>query len=196
MKRNVKGQISKDKLGEIYDLLCQGKKQKDIANLYGVTLSAISYVKRHVLPKIFPGDKDRLTAYGMSGSRENITDNWSHYIKEWHQKKLLNDPEYKVMRNLRRRIHTVITREYKKRNRSKDLVGCSKEDLVIHLEKQFKDGMSWDNYGRKGWHIDHIRPVCSFNLTKVEEQKVCFHYTNLQPLWAEENQKKGGRESI
>ena len=51
--------------------------------------------------------------------------------------------------------------------------------------------MTWDNYG--DWHVDHIRPCCSFDLTKIEEQNICFHYTNLQPLWAEENFKKNGR---
>jgi desulfoferrodoxin (superoxide reductase-like protein) len=55
------------------------------------------------------------------------------------------------------------------------------------LEKQFKLGMNWDNYGRSGWHIDHIKPCASFDLTKKEEQLKCFHYTNLQPLWAREN---------
>ena len=71
-----------------------------------------------------------------------------------------------------------------------ELTGCSKEDLIKHLESQFTDGMTWENYGE--WHIDHIRPCCSFNLEDPEEQKTCFHWTNLQPLWAIDNMKKGG----
>ena len=51
--------------------------------------------------------------------------------------------------------------------------------------------MSWDNHGE--WHIDHIKPISLFDLTKIEEQQICFHYTNLQPLWAKENISKGGR---
>jgi hypothetical protein len=69
------------------------------------------------------------------------------------------------------------------------LVGCSIEQLKKHLETQFKPKMTWHNYGK--WHIDHIRPCACFNLSKLEEQKKCFHYTNLQPLWAEENLRKG-----
>ena len=61
----------------------------------------------------------------------------------------------------------------------------------MHLEAQFKPGMTWDNYGLKGWHVDHIRPCASFDLRDPEQQRRCFHYTNLQPLWAEENLKKG-----
>jgi len=70
------------------------------------------------------------------------------------------------------------------------LVGCSIDQLKQHIEKQFKKGMSWDNWGIYGWHIDHIKPCASFDLTKESEQKKCFHYTNLQPLWAKENLKK------
>ena len=64
------------------------------------------------------------------------------------------------------------------------------KELKEHLEKQFKEGMSWENYGFYGWHIDHILPLSSFDLTKAEEQKKAFHYTNLQPLSAKENLQK------
>jgi hypothetical protein len=71
-----------------------------------------------------------------------------------------------------------------------ELLGCSIEEFKIYLEKQFTKGMNWGNYGKKGWHIDHILPCASFDLTDPEQQKKCFHYTNLQPLWAEDNYKK------
>ena len=58
------------------------------------------------------------------------------------------------------------------------------------MTKHKTEGMSWENHG--DWHVDHIRPCCSYDLTIEEEQKKCFHYTNLQPLWAEENLSKGG----
>ena len=74
---------------------------------------------------------------------------------------------------------------------SLSLIGCTIEELKAHLEKQFKPGMSWVNHSVKGWHIDHIRPCASFDLTDPEQQKQCFHYTNLQPLWAGENYSKG-----
>ena len=71
------------------------------------------------------------------------------------------------------------------------LLGCSVSYCRKYLEKQFKNGMSWDNYGE--WHIDHIMPASSFDLNSSFEQKKCFHYTNLQPLWALENMQKGNK---
>lgn len=72
-------------------------------------------------------------------------------------------------------------------------MGCSTETLKLHLEKQFKPGMTWGNHGVKGWHIDHIKPCASFDLTKPDDQLKCFHYTNLQPLWWHENLSKGDK---
>ena len=62
------------------------------------------------------------------------------------------------------------------------------EELKIHIEGKFVEGMTWENHG--SWHLDHVRPCCSFDLKNEEEQKKCFHYTNLQPLWAVENLSK------
>ncbi len=68
------------------------------------------------------------------------------------------------------------------------LLGCSIEEFKGHLKRQFQEGMSFNNYGE--WHIDHIVPCAKFNLTDPEQQKICFHYTNLQPLWATDNFSK------
>jgi len=67
-------------------------------------------------------------------------------------------------------------------------IGCSVNELKKWLELKFQEGMTWDNYGK--WHIDHIKPCCKFNLADIDDQKKCFHYTNLQPLWAKDNRKK------
>jgi len=74
---------------------------------------------------------------------------------------------------------------------TKELLGCDLPTFIKHLENQFAEGMTWKNYGLYGWHIDHIRPCASFDLTKPEDQVKCFHYTNLQPLWAKDNLIKG-----
>jgi len=74
------------------------------------------------------------------------------------------------------------------------LLGCSVDYLMYHLQEQFKKGMSWDNYGFYGWHIDHIIACYEFDLSKKREQKKCFHYTNLQPLWAKEHRIKTNKE--
>ncbi len=72
-----------------------------------------------------------------------------------------------------------------------DLIGCSIEHLKNHLEVQFDDGMSWANYGL--WHVDHILPCALFDLSKEEEQKLCFCFENLQPLWKFDNWSKGAK---
>ena len=78
-----------------------------------------------------------------------------------------------------------------------NLLGYTSTDLKNHLDSLLKDGMSWDNYGRFGWHIDHIKPIASFKLTKkngepnLEQIKLCWSLNNLQPLWANENESKG-----
>jgi hypothetical protein len=73
-----------------------------------------------------------------------------------------------------------------------EMIGCSTEELRQHLEMKWSDGMTWENYGGKyGWQIDHIVPCASFDLTKENEQKSCFNFSNLQPLWAKDNRAKG-----
>lgn len=70
-----------------------------------------------------------------------------------------------------------------------ELVGCTPEELKLHIETQFKEGMSWENYRHDTWHIDHIIPLAC-DKTKEEIYELC-KYTNLQPLWKDENYKKG-----
>jgi hypothetical protein len=72
-------------------------------------------------------------------------------------------------------------------------LGCPIAYLKTYLESLFKPGMSWDNYGHKSWHVDHIIPLCSFDLSDPEQLKKACHYTNLQPLWATENISKSGK---
>lgn len=75
----------------------------------------------------------------------------------------------------------------------REMLGCDDVFLRQHLESLFKDGMSWENYGINGWHVDHIIPLCSFDLEDPNQQLVCTHWSNLQPLWWWENLSKGGR---
>ena len=71
-----------------------------------------------------------------------------------------------------------------------DLIGCTVEELKQYLEDKFKEGMTWKNHSKHGWHIDHIKPCASFDLIEEEQQRKCFHYTDLQPLWCYENWAK------
>lgn len=107
----------------------------------------------------------------------------AQYLREKKKK----NPYIKIVINLRTRLSQIINKEYKTLH-TIDLLGCTVEEFRHHLESQFESGMSWNNYGK--WHIDHIIPCNYFNLTKEENQYICFNYRNLQPLWAEENCKK------
>jgi hypothetical protein len=106
------------------------------------------------------------------------------YFKKWINNKLKTDPHFKLKQQLSHRIYLALKNKVKSK-RTKDLLGCTIEELWIHLEKSFKPGMTKENYGK--WHVDHVKPCASFDLTKPEEQAKCFHYTNLQALWAKEN---------
>jgi hypothetical protein len=106
---------------------------------------------------------------------------------ENNKKRMKSDPIYRATKYIRSRISGLL-RGNKSASGLK-LLDCSLENYKIYLEKQFRDGMSWENYGTV-WHIDHIKPCSMFDLSLAEEQKKCFHYTNTQPLLATENLKK------
>jgi hypothetical protein len=111
---------------------------------------------------------------------------------KYQRDKINNDIQYKLSANVRNRIITFLKKEdITKTNKTFDIVGCTPQFLKEHLESQFKDGMSWDNYGFYGWHIDHIIPLSSAK-TEEELYGLC-HYTNLQPLWAKDNLSKGSK---
>tara|TARA_Y100000310_G_scaffold110647_1_gene109072 strand:+ start:183 stop:842 length:660 start_codon:yes stop_codon:yes gene_type:complete len=102
------------------------------------------------------------------------------------------DPYFKLMDNLRSRIYCVLKGKIKKSTRTLNLLGVENiSEVKLHLESQFKNGMTWSNHGE--WHIDHIKPCASFNLICPVQQLACFHYKNLQPLWALENMRKSSK---
>jgi len=104
------------------------------------------------------------------------------------------DINYKLAHNLRTYLNIILKSQgCNKRNKAKDLLGCSIQELKLHIEAQFKYGMAWDNHGIYTWHIDHIKPIASFDLSDPKQLKECFHYKNLQPLWAKDNLKKGSK---
>lgn len=98
-----------------------------------------------------------------------------------------NSLKFKIRNNLRRRVAHALKGESKSAH-TMELIGCSIEFLKEYIANKFTEGMSWDNYGE--WHLDHIRPCSSFDLSDPIQQKECFCYKNLQPLWAIDNLKK------
>ena len=100
--------------------------------------------------------------------------------------------EQKFCLRVRNRINIGL-KVFKKAGKNRELLGCSYAELRDHLESQFTEGMTWDNMGRGGWHIDHVIPCAFFDLTKPSHQKVCFNWQNLQPLWEKDNCAKGDK---
>lgn len=113
-------------------------------------------------------------------------------LKSIKQKRLKNDLNFRISTVLRSRVWAYIKNNKKTGSVIRDL-GCSIDELKIHLENQFRDGMNWDNWGLHGWHIDHIKPLSKFDLQNRDEFLKACHYTNMQPLWWDENIKKGNR---
>lgn len=131
--------------------------------------------------------KEENTEY-FKGYRKKNRAKVNKYAKEWMFNRRKNDVNSKVKDYLRIRIRAALKGEIKY-GKLYDLLGCTLEELKKHLESKFTEGMNWNNYGE--WHIDHIIPCKIFDLSKEEAQKICFHYTNLQPLWGIDNIKKG-----
>lgn len=100
------------------------------------------------------------------------------------------DVQHRLASNMRCRLGAAIKNQKKTGSAVRDL-GCTISELKRHLEAQFTEGMSWENWAHDGWHIDHIKPLASFDLTDRKQLLEACHYTNLQPLWAKENLSKG-----
>lgn len=109
-----------------------------------------------------------------------------------HQRKQAKDPGYRLARSIKSQVYQALTTQ-KRGRRWVELVGYDVEALRSHLERQFLRGMSWDNYGE--WHVDHIRPASSFEFSTPEDKafRECWALTNLRPMWATDNIKKGAR---
>jgi hypothetical protein len=101
------------------------------------------------------------------------------------------DVNTRLIGNIRHRLYSALKNNSKKSS-SLVYLGCSIQEFRQHLESQFKEGMSWDNYGNKEgcWSIDHIQPCSSFDHSDEEQIKKCWHYSNMQPMWHVENLKK------
>ncbi len=116
----------------------------------------------------------------------------SEYSTQYEKIRKETDPKFKILRNSRTRLYNFLFKNHlTKPKKTIQLLGCEMDVLKNHLESLFTENMSWNNYGKTGWHIDHIIPLSSAN-SEEEIIKLC-HYTNLQPLWSEDNLKKSNR---
>ena len=152
------------------------------------------YNKEHYLK-----NKEYYKEYDLK-NREKIKEQKKEYnlknrekINRYKRKRSKIDPNFKLAQGLRTRMRAALKGKVKSK-RTMELLGCTIDEAWNHLERKFTEGMTRENHGK--WHVDHIMPCTSFDLTKPEQQEKCFHYTNLQPLWALDNIKKGNRVPI
>lgn len=113
-------------------------------------------------------------------------------IAEYQRIKCQTDIQFKLKARLRTRLGNAINGNQKKGSAVNDL-GCTIGFLKSRIESLWKDGMSWENWSPKGWHIDHIKPLANFDLTDYGQLKSACHYSNLQPLWWYENFEKSDK---
>lgn len=145
---------------------------------------------------------EKTTAYRASYQQENAGErrqanrDWAKNnrakINAYCRNRYVSKREVKLTRLLRNRLSAAISGRAPKSFSAQELLGCSIRWLQVHLEALFVPGMTWENYGPV-WHVDHIKPCALFDLTNQEQQKICFHWTNLQPLFALENLKKSDK---
>ena len=142
-----------------------------------------------IIQEYYNNNKELILKYKKTWAKQNhekIKEQKREYVK----KRNSNDFIFNLKNRMRGRLRNYLTTlNITKKNKTFEIVGCSPQFLKEHLEKQFVDGMTWEN--RNKWHIDHKLPLSSAN-TEEELHKLC-HYTNLQPLWAEENLKKSNK---
>jgi hypothetical protein len=158
--------------------------------------------------------KDEISEYQKAYRQKNAAKLSSYYRDRYQKRKL--DPAYRgkvrdaakatrdanpalrAKDSLSARLSAALSQSGQSKNcrRTLDFVGCSLEELRVHLESQFKKGMTWENRGRLGWHIDHIIPCSSFDHSDEKQVLQCWHFTNLRPMWWRENLSKGKRLTL
>ncbi|MEZ5778522.1 MAG: hypothetical protein R3E44_09180 [Paracoccaceae bacterium] len=111
---------------------------------------------------------------------------------EYMNARYRDDPAFRAKQLISGRIRAALTaaKQDRKATRTVELLGCSAAEFMAYLEARFVEGMTWDNQGTE-WHVDHVRPLASFDLADPAQQREAFHYTNCQPLWARDNLSKG-----
>jgi len=110
--------------------------------------------------------------------------------RKWENERMKTDVEFSLQKRLRGRIREAAKGVYKKSKRTEELIGCTIEEFKKHIENQFLEGMTWENWKQDGWHIDHKIPISWFNLANENCRKMAFNYKNMQPLWSQDNLEK------
>ena len=182
---------------------CEAKERREYRKLFPDKIKAYNFAYHNANKQ---KESNRCKEY----YQQNLEKRRQYHAeyREKHRKELLEksiryvknrlevDINYRLAHNLRIRSRAAVKGNFKSGSAVKDL-GCSVDELKAYLESKFyvnpKTGevMTWENWNFRGWHIDHIKPLADFDLTSREQYLEAAHYTNLQPLWAEQNLKKG-----
>lgn len=113
--------------------------------------------------------------------------------REYENRQRKENPQWRLAKNLRNRLRKALRGETTGVSAVRDL-GTSIPEFQKYIANLFEEGMTWENYGE--WHLDHIVPLSAFDLTDEDQVRVACHYTNIQPLWAEDNMRKGNKLPI
>lgn len=178
LKEYLKGYYQKNK---------EKIKERSLAN-YKVNYKRIRKKQKEYSDKNKENSKEYHRLYRL----ENLSKIYAH-----RKNRRKTDINFRLSCSLRIRVCKVLRGKNKSAS-TLELLGCSMEYLKAHFESKFTDGMTWEVFmnGKGQIHIDHIRPCASFDLTDPAQQKACFHYSNLQPLWAKDNLSKGSNFSL
>jgi hypothetical protein len=211
--RNVEYWISVDKFEPKKKKILEQYKARSASNKEKVALRMKEYRKTNkekIADKrriYFNANKDKISAqykaYCAENSDKIVARSRAYYVANakkinsygtiYRRNRYKTDPVYRLTRSLRVRLQQAFKSQGVEKTESTfNLAGCTKEGLRQHLVSQFREGMTLENHGPI-WHIDHIRPCASFDLSDKAQAAACFHYSNLQPLFAEENRMKSDK---
>ncbi|HED05274.1 MAG TPA: hypothetical protein ENI61_01160 [Ignavibacteria bacterium] len=173
-----------DKIKQIQKRHRSSKKRKTYTKKYNEEHKEKqkAYIQQYYLE-----NKKRKLALAKIWKKQN-----KDYINKQKKLRLQTDVNFRILNNLRRRLHAALKGQNKSA-RTLELLGCTIEELKVHLESKFTENMNWQNYGLDGWVVDHRIPCASYDMIDPEQQKVCFNYSNLQPLMVEDNLAKGSK---
>jgi len=141
--------------------------------------------------KRYQKDKAKIKARSIQWRKDNPDRRRIQKAKEMKRRRA-KDPGFRIICSIKAVMNSALKGNIRA-GHTIELLGCSIEDLRKYIERQFQPGMTWDNYGIHGWHIDHIIPLSYFDHGDLEQQKRAWHYTNLQPLWAKDNRNKSDK---
>ena len=137
----------------------------------------------------YQANKTSFAAYKKQYYQTN-KEYFAEYGKQYMKKRRASDPVFRMVENMRSHMYKILNGT-SKHAPTLELLGCTPEHYRHHIEAQFTEGMTFENYGE--WHQDHIQAVSNFDLSDPEQQKICWHYTNMQPMWAIPNIRKGNK---